>query len=392
MGLLGGISILNANAAESPYARLESLDKRFDALIAPDTKVQKIADDQKWSEGPLWLAKTRTLLFSDIPRNVIMQWNADKGVSTFLERSGYTGAAPFTGYEPGSNGLTLDLQGRLTLCQHGDRRISRREADGTMIPLAVDFNGKKLNSPNDLVFDKQGNLYFTDPPFGLPKQFDDPGKEQPFNAVFRVATDGTTTAVVTDLEAPNGLGFSPDYKTLYVANARASSPIWMAYAVRADGSLDKGRVFADSSALYKKGDGVPDGLKIDVQGNVFATGPGGVLVYAPDGTLLGRILTGVPTANVAFGEDGATLFITANHRVLRLRTRPRACHCLPTSSDNFHTRGIHDSRRHSFGIVALAFAALGCSSAASPPKRRTCWCIPAARVFATTRFRRPSRP
>ena len=323
VGFLGGISILNTNAAEAPFARLESLDKRFDALIAPDTKIQKIADDLKWSEGPLWVARTRTLLFSDIPRNVIMQWNADKGVSTFLERSGYTGAAPFSGYEPGSNGLTLDLQGRLTLCQHGDRRISRREADGTMIPLAVSFNGKKLNSPNDLVFDNQGNLYFTDPPFGLPKQFEDPGKELPFNGVFRVARDGTTTAVVTDLEAPNGLGFSPDYKTLYVANARASSPIWMAYAVRADGSLDKGRVFADSSALYKKGDGVPDGLKIDIQGNVFATGPGGVLVYAPEGTLLGRILTGVPTANVAFGEDGATLFITANHRVLRLRTQTK---------------------------------------------------------------------
>jgi gluconolactonase len=320
MGFIGGISILNANAAEAPFAWLESRDKRFDALIAPDTKVQKIADDLKWSEGPLWSAKSRTLLFSDIPRNVIMQWHPDKGVSTFLERSGYTGAAPFTGYEPGSNGLTFDLQGRLTLCQHGDRRISRREADGTMIPLAVAFNGKKLNSPNDLVFDKQGNLYFTDPPFGLPKQFDDPGKEQPFNAVYRVATDGTTTAVVTDLEAPNGLGFSPDYKILYVANARATSPVWMAYAVQADGSLDKGRVFADSSALYKKGDGVPDGLKIDIQGNVFATGPGGVLVYAPEGTLLGRILTGVPTANVAFGEDGATLFITANHRVLRMRT------------------------------------------------------------------------
>jgi gluconolactonase len=319
-GFLGGISFLNATAAESPYARLESLDKRFDALIAPDAKIQKIADDLKWSEGPLWMAKSRTLLFSDIPRNVIMQWNADKGVSTFLERSGYTGAAPFTGYEPGSNGLTFDLQGRLTLCQHGDRRISRREADGTMVPLAVSFEGKKLNSPNDLVFDLQGNLYFTDPPFGLPKQFDDPGKELAFNAVFRVATDGKITAVATDLEAPNGLGFSPDYKTLYVANARASAPIWKAYPVRADGSLDKGRVFADSSALYKKGDGVPDGLKVDVHGNVFATGPGGVLVYAPDGTLLGRILTGVPTANVAFGEDGTTLFITANHRVLRLRT------------------------------------------------------------------------
>jgi len=318
--LLGGTSFLTANAAESPFARLESLDKRFDALIAPDTKIQKIADDLKWSEGPLWEAKSRTLLFSDIPRNVIMQWNADRGVSTFLERSGYTGATPFTGYEPGSNGLTFDLQGRLTLCQHGDRRISRRESDGTMVPLATAFNGKKLNSPNDLVFDQQGNLYFTDPPFGLPKQFDDPGKELPFNAVFRVARDGAITAVATDLEAPNGLGFSPDYKTLYVANARASSPIWKAYAVQPDGSLDKGRVFADSASLYKKGDGVPDGLKIDVAGNVFATGPGGVLIYAPDGTLLGRILTGVPTANVAFGEDGSTLFITANHRVLRLRT------------------------------------------------------------------------
>jgi gluconolactonase len=321
--LLGGICSLNVNAAESPYAQLESLDPRFDALIAKDTKAEKIADDLKWSEGPLWDARTKSLLFSDIPRNVIMQWNADKGVSRFLERSGYTGATPFTGFEPGSNGLTFDPLGRLTLCQHGDRRISRREADGTMVPVAVGFNGKKLNSPNDLVFDDAGNLYFTDPPFGLPKQFDDPGKELPFNGVFRVAKDGTITAVATDLEAPNGLGFSPDYKTLYVANARAASPIWKAYAVLPDGSLDKGRVFADSAALYKKGDGVPDGLKIDVHGNVFATGPGGVLVYSPDGTLLGRILTGVPTSNVAFGEDGSTLFITANHRVLRMRTRTR---------------------------------------------------------------------
>jgi gluconolactonase len=323
IGLLGGIFCLNANAAESAYARLESLDKRFDALIAPDTRIEKIADDLQWSEGPLWDARTKSLLFSDIPNNVIMKWNADKGVSEFLKRSGYTGAAPFTGREPGSNGLTFDLEGRLTLCQHGDRRISRRESDGTMVPMAVGYNGKKLNSPNDLVFDRQGALYFTDPPFGLPGTFTDPTKELPFNAVFRVATDGKITAVATELEAPNGLGFSPDYKTLYVANARATSPIWKAYAVQADGSLDKGRVFADSSSLYKKGDGVPDGLKVDVQGNLFATGPGGVLVYAPDGTLLGRILTGVPTSNVAFGEDGSTLFITANHRVLRMRTLTR---------------------------------------------------------------------
>jgi gluconolactonase len=322
IAMFWGMSILNAGAAET-FATLESLDARFLALIPADTKIEKIADDLLWSEGPIWDAKTKSLLFSDIPRNVVMKWNAEKGVSRFLENSGYTGAAPFTGREPGSNGLTLDPQGRLTLCQHGDRRVSRRDADGTMVALATAFEGKKLNSPNDLVFDAAGALYFTDPPYGLPGTFTDPSKELPYQGVFRVAPDGKVTLLTKELEAPNGLAFSPDYKTLYVANSRATAPIWMAYDVKPDGSLGKGRVFADSSRYYKEGDGVPDGLKVDVQGNVFATGPGGVLVYAPDGTLLGRILTGVPTANVAFGEDGATLFITANHRVLRLRTKTR---------------------------------------------------------------------
>jgi len=320
--LLGGI-FLNASAAESPYATLESLDKRFDALIAPGTKIEKIADDLMWSEGPLWDASRKTLLFSDIPRNVVMQWNADNGVSPFLQNSGYTGAAPFTGKEPGSNGLTFDLQGRLVLCQHGDRRVSRREADGTLVPLATNYDGKKLNSPNDLVFDQQGNLYFTDPPYGLPGTFTDPTKELPFQGVYRVGKDGKVTLLTKELEAPNGLAFSPDYKTLYIANSQKEKPIWKAFPVNADGSLGASRVFADSLKLYKEGDGVPDGMKVDVNGNVFATGPGGVQVYTPDGTLLGRILTGVPTANVAWGEDGSTLFVTANHRVLRLRTKTR---------------------------------------------------------------------
>ncbi len=324
--LLGGMFVLTANAADAPatstaYATLESLDKRFDALIAPDTRIEKIADDLLWSEGPLWDARTRTLLFSDIPRNRVMQWHAEKGVSVFLERSGYTGAAPFTGREPGSNGLTFDPKGRLTLCQHGDRRVSHREADGTFVPVATQYDGKRLNSPNDLVYDNQGALYFTDPPYGLPGTFKDPTKELPFQGVYRVSKDGKVTLLTKELEAPNGLAFSPDHKTLYVANSQTQSPIWKAFPVNADGSLGASRVFADASKLYKEGDGVPDGLKVDVKGNVFATGPGGVLLYAPDGTLLGRILTGVPTANVAFGEDGSTLFITANHRVLRLRTR-----------------------------------------------------------------------
>jgi len=319
--LLWGGFALNAMAAGTPYAQLESLDPRFDALIAPDTRIEKIADDLLWSEGPLWDAQRKVLYFSDIPRNRVMQWHADKGVAVFLERSGYTGAEPFTGKEPGSNGLTFDLQGRLVLCQHGDRRVSHREADGTMVALAQSFEGKRLNSPNDLVFDRQGALYFTDPPYGLPGTFKDPGKELDFQGVYRRAPDGKLSLLTKELEAPNGLAFSPDYQTLYVANSQAHKPIWMAYPVKGDGSLGAGRVFADSSKFYRQGDGVPDGLKLDVKGHVFATGPGGVLVYTPDGTLLGRILTGVPTANVAWGEDGATLFITANHRVLRLRTR-----------------------------------------------------------------------
>jgi gluconolactonase len=326
--LLGGC-FLNASAAET-YATFESLDKRFDALIPPDTKIEKIADDLEWSEGPLWDAQTKSLLFSDIPRNVVMKWNAEKGVTRFLERSGYTGATAFTGHEPGSNGLTFDLQGRLALCQHGDRRISVREADGTMRPLAVGYNGKKLNSPNDLVFDNQGNLWFTDPPYGLPGTFKDPGKELDFQGVYRVAKDGTIKLATKELEAPNGLAFTPDYRTLYVANSQGEAPFWKAFPVKPDGTLGPSRVFYDAAKIRKEGDGNPDGMKVDVHGNVFATGPGGVLVLTPDGTLLGRILTGVPTSNVAWGEDGSTLFVTANHRVLRLVTKTKGMP-LPTS-------------------------------------------------------------
>lgn len=330
-GTMGGLFAVNANAAETVYATLESLDERFHQLIPADTKIEKIADDLLWSEGPLWDARNKALLFSDIPRNRVMQWHDEKGVSVFLERSGYTGAEPFTGKEPGSNGLTFDPQGRLVLCQHGDRRVSRREADGTMTALATSYEGKRLNSPNDLVHDDQGNLWFTDPPYGLPGTFKDTTKELTFQGVYRVSTGGQITLVTKELEAPNGLAFSPDFRTLYVANSQAHAPIWKAYPVNPDGTLGAGRVFADASKLYKQGDGVPDGLKVDVHGNVFATGPGGVLVYAPDGKLLGRILTGVPTANVAFGEDGATLFVTANHRVLRLRTKTKGMP-LPSAS------------------------------------------------------------
>ena len=228
LSLIGGLSL--ANAAESPYATLEVLDPRFDALIPADTKIEKIADDLVWSEGPLWDARRKTLLFSDIPRNVVMQWNADKGVSRFLENSGYTGAAPFTGREPGSNGLTFDLQGRLTLCQHGDRRVSRREADGTMMPLATEFQGKRLNSPNDLVFDDRARCISPIRRTACPAPSTIPARSSPSKGVFRVGKDGKITPAHQELEAPNGLAFSPDYKTLYVANSQKEAPIWKAYA------------------------------------------------------------------------------------------------------------------------------------------------------------------
>ncbi len=311
---------LRAEAGDPPLGWIERLDPRFDALIPRDAVIELAADGIEWAEGPLWDASDGSLLFSDVPRNGVFRWKRGNGVTQFLERSGYSGDAPFTGREPGSNGLVFDPEGRLTFCQHGNRGIARREFDGKITVLADRYEGKRLNSPNDLVFKSNGDLYFTDPPFGLPKAFDDPSKELSFQGVFRRTPDGSLAALVADLDAPNGIGFSPDEKTLYVSNAFNQRPIWMAFPVLADGTLGPGRQFADASAYVKPGEGVPDGLKIDKHGNVFAAGPGGVHVFAPDGTRLGRIVTGVPTGNLNWGEDGSVLYIAANHRLLRLRT------------------------------------------------------------------------
>ncbi|MGQ0656671.1 MAG: SMP-30/gluconolactonase/LRE family protein [Chromatiales bacterium] len=311
---------LRADTVEPPPGWIERLDPRFDALIPRDAQLELAAGGIEWAEGPVWDSVDGSLLFSDVPRNGVFRWKPGAGVTQFLERSGYTGNAPFTGREPGSNGLVFDRDSRLTICQHGNRRIVRRESDGTITVLADRYEGKRLNSPNDLVFRSNGDLYFSDPPFGLPQSFDDPQKELPFQGVFRLTPEGTLTAVVTDLDAPNGIGFSPDEQTLYVSNAFSKRPIWMAYRVLEDGTLGPGRQFAEASAYVKPGEGVPDGLKIDRHGNVFAAGPGGIHVYAPDGTRLGRIVTGVPTGNLNWGEDGGVLYIAANHRILRLRT------------------------------------------------------------------------
>ncbi len=310
-------------AEDRGAARIERLDAKLDALIPKDAVVEKVADGIEWAEGPLWDAREGALLFSDVPRNGVYRWKSGAGASLFLGDSGYTGRAPFSGREPGSNGLAFDAQGRLVMCQHGDRRIARREPDGAITVLAERFEGKRLNSPNDLVFRSNGDLYFTDPPFGLAGAFDDPAKELSFQGVYRLTPDGRLSAVIRDLRAPNGIGFSPDEKTLYVSNADRGRPVWMAYPVKADGTLGPGHELAEASAWVKEGEGVPDGLKVDRHGNLFAAGPGGVHIYSPEGVRLGRIETGVPTGNVAWGEDGSVLYIAANHAILRLRTLTR---------------------------------------------------------------------
>jgi gluconolactonase len=298
---------------------IERIDPRFDQLVPRDARVERLAEGFDWSEGPVWDKKGNYLLFSDVPLNTVFKWEEGKGVSIFLKPSGYTGAVP-RGGEPGSNGLLMDSQGRLILCQHGDRRVARLEQDGKFTTLADRYMGKRFNSPNDGVFKSNGDLYFTDPPYGLLGLNKDPAKEQEFNGVYRIsASDGTVTLVTKEMTFPNGIALSPDEKTLYVANSDPRKAIWMAFPLKEDGTVGPGRVFADvtSSVPIKKG--APDGMKVDAAGNLFATGPGGVLVFAADGTHLGTFSTGEATANCGWGEDGSVLYITADMYLGRVR-------------------------------------------------------------------------
>lgn len=314
--------VMAEDGGTKPVAWIEKADPGLDELIASDAQVEVLAEGFDWSEGPVWVPQGQYLLFSDVPKNVVYRWKEGQGVDVFLKPSGYTGLEE-RGGESGSNGLALDHQGRLILCQHGDRRVARWEK-GCFVTLADRFMGKPFNSPNDLVIKSNGDIYFTDPPYGMTPEARKSPDALGFFGVYRISSDGQVTLLVKDMTAPNGIAFSPDEKTLYVAQSDPQRPIWMAFPVLDDGTLASGRVFFDATAWRQAGlPGLPDGLKVDQKGNIFATGPGGVNIFRPDGTFLGRVRVAVPTANCAFGEDGSTLFITADMYLLRVRTKTK---------------------------------------------------------------------
>jgi gluconolactonase len=293
---------------------IERLDPALDALVAPTAAVEKVAGGFKFTEGPLW-RPDHTLWFSDVQGNVVRSLTTDGNVTVLIRNAGGISNAPPDAFI-GSNGMAEAPDGSVWMAQHGARQIVRVGADRTLTPVVSRFEGKRFNSPNDLVFAKDGALYFTDPPYGLVKQDDDSAKELTFNGVYRFL-NGRLQALVRDLNRPNGLAFSPDFKTLYVNNSDPAKNLVMRYDVAADGALANGRVFAD---LTSKVDGLADGMKVDARGNIYTAGPGGIWILSPAGKHLGTIRPPETPANCAWGDDGKTLYMTAVTSVYRVRT------------------------------------------------------------------------
>ena len=293
------------------------LSKAIDEIVPADARIEQVADGFGFTEGPIWM-HSGYLLFSDVPRNKIMKWAPSGGESVFRESSGYQGVVP-AGAIFGSNGLTLDKSGRLTICEHGNRRVTRLEKDGKLTILADRYQGKRLNSPNDLVYKSDGSLYFTDPPFGLPKTFDDPARELSFSGVYRV--QGRKVQLLSKtLTGPNGLAFSPDEKYLFVSNSGPVQKLWMRFEVKPDGTLGAGKVFYDVSD--SKDQGAPDGMKVDRKGNLYCAGPEGIWIFSATGNHLGTIRLPQAPANCNWGNDGGKkLYMTAGPAVYRIRLK-----------------------------------------------------------------------
>lgn len=315
----------NNNKDIKSMGAIEKFDPALDKLLSSNAKTEIIAGGFDWSEGPLWVEKHNMLLFSDIPPNTIYKWTEEKGKEVYLTPSGYTDTAKRTG-EVGSNALLLDKDDNLVMCQHGDRRMAKMDAplnnpQPKFITLADKYNGQRFSSPNDAVYNSAGELFFTDPPYGLETQDDkDPKKEIPFNGVYKVKKDGTVLLLIDSISRPNGIAFFPGEQKLLVACSDPDKPNWYVYDVAGD-SLVNGKIFYSAAGYDKSLKGLPDGFKIDKNGNVFATGPGGVWIFNSKGKLLGKIKIPEATSNCAFSPDEKTLYITNDMYVLRLKMR-----------------------------------------------------------------------
>jgi len=319
-----------AAPAEPAVGSVERLDPALDAIVPASASIVKIGSGYEFSEGPLYM-REGYLLLSDIPANTIRKWTPEGGTVDFRKPSGYDGTDAPAGAFIGSNGLTLDKEGRLVICEHGNGRMTRLEKDGKLTVLADKYQGKRLNSPNDAVYKSDGALYFTDPPYGFPKEDRDPKKELKFNGVYRLSPDGELTLLTKEMTRPNGIGFSPDEKSLYVSNSDPAKKVWMKFEVKPDGTLGPGKLFFDVTAQTE--DGNPDGLKLDVNGNLYCAGPGGVWIFSPEGKHLGTIKPPETPSNVAWGkyartnaeavmkpgEKADTLYITARSGLYRIQ-------------------------------------------------------------------------
>ena len=315
------ILILNLTSInqEKYIGSVERLSPEINNLIAKNSKIEIIAEGFEWSEGPIWSNKLNSILFSDVPENVIYMWNEENGLSVFTKPIGYSGEVPNL-KKAGTNGLTIDSDGNLIICMHGDRKIASMEDLNIdkMTTLVSNFEDNLFNSPNDLVYDSKGNLFFTDPPYGLLDGDNDKLKEIPYNGVYKLSPDGNVEVLVKNLTRPNGISISNDEKTLYVANSDNNNPIIMSYDLTENG-VKNPKVFFDGKELAKKDIGLFDGLKVHPSGSVFATGPGGVLVIKEDGKHLGTIRTEVRTANCAFDDKFEYLYMTSDMFLTRIK-------------------------------------------------------------------------
>jgi gluconolactonase len=329
LGLFLACSLLASCSGPKEFPKTGSVDRlspALDQIIAPGERPEILAEGFEWSEGPLWLQDQQMVIFSDIPQNSIYQWSEKNGLKLYLKPSGYTDTIS-RGGETGSNGLLLDAKNRLVLCQHGDRRMAYMDAaldapEPTFITIVDSWNGKRFNSPNDAVYGSNGDLYFTDPAYGMEFRYKDPNREMDFTGVFKHGQDGKVELLTDQMSNPNGIGLSPDEKKLYVANSGGGEKsIWMVYEFAEDGSLIHEKVFHDASIASDTLRGAPDGLVVREDGIIFATGPGGVWIFTPEGENLGLIKTGQATSNCTLDSDNQYLYMTADMYLMRIKLK-----------------------------------------------------------------------